>query len=452
MGEFRMPSLGADMDEGAIVEWLVGPGDPVSRGQVIAVVDTAKAAIEIESFENGVMEEILVEPGITVPVGTPLARIATASPGGPPAPELQPPKRAVPDPVSLPVAAPPVRHLARQLGVDLTSVVGTGAAGHISHDDVWRAAGVTLATPPPPSQVVKRARVTPRARKLAAERGLDLTGVPGTGAGGAVLAADVERVVRATAATSAPGDEPAALPERAAPGLGRQPVPGRAQTDRKEAMRAAIATLMARSAAEIPHYYVSSTIDVSVALDWLRAHNAELPAQKRVLRAAVFLRATALAARKVPELNGHWIDDRLQPADHVDLGVAVATRGGGLVTPAIPDAGELRVDELMARLADLVRRARGGALRQAEMAGATITVSSLGEAGPEALYGVIFPPQVALVGLGGIIERAWAVSGMLAVRPTITVTIAADHRASDGRTAAAFLAGFTHALDHPEEL
>ncbi len=450
MGEFRMPSLGADMDEGAIVEWLVGPGDPVSRGQVIAVVDTAKAAIEIESFETGVMEEILVEPGITVPVGTPLARIATASPGGPPAPEPQPPRQAVPDPISLPVAAPPVRHLARQLGVDLTSVVGTGAAGHISHDDVWRAAGVTLATPRPPSQVVKRARVTPRARKLAAERGLDLTGVPGTGAGGAVLAADVERVVRATEARSAAAEGSAAIPERAAPG--RQRVPGRAQGDRKEAMRAAIATLMARSAAEIPHYYVSSTIDVSAALDWLRAHNGELPAQKRVLRAAVFLRATALAATEVPDLNGHWIDDRLQPADHVDLGVAVATRGGGLVTPAIPDAGGMRVDELMARLADLVRRARGGALKQAEMSGATITVSSLGEAGPEALYGVIFPPQVALVGLGGIVERAWAVNGMLAVRPTITVTIAADHRASDGRTAAAFLATFTHALDHPEEL
>lgn len=217
-------------------------------------------------------------------------------------------------------------------------------------------------------------------------------------------------------------------------------------------MRAAIASLMARSAAEIPHYYVSQTLDLATPLAWLRTHNADLPAQHRVVRAALFLRATVMAALEVPDLNGHWVDGGLVPADHVDLGVAVATRGGGLVTPAITDAGALGIDELMARLADLVRRARGGNLRQAEMAGASITVSSLGEAGPDSLHGVIFPPQVALVGLGGIVDRPWAVDGMLAVRPTVTVTIAADHRASDGRTASAFLAAFARALNHPETL
>lgn len=217
-------------------------------------------------------------------------------------------------------------------------------------------------------------------------------------------------------------------------------------------MRTAIATLMSRSNTEIPHYYVTQTIDLAAALDWLRTHNAALPARQRVVPAALFLRATVIAAGAVPDLNGHWLDGQLRPADRVDLGVAVATRGGGLVTPAIPDAGPLRIDDLMARLADLVSRARRGNLTRAEMAGASITVSSLGESGPDTLYGVIFPPQVALVGIGGIVERPWAVNGMLTVRPTVTVALAADHRASDGRTASAFLAAFAHALEHPEEL
>lgn len=217
-------------------------------------------------------------------------------------------------------------------------------------------------------------------------------------------------------------------------------------------MRTAIANLMSRSNTEIPHYHVTQTMDLAAAMAWLRAHNATLPVAKRVLPAALFLRATVLAAAAVPDLNGHWVDGALRRAAQVDLGVAIALRGGGLVTPAIADAGALGIDELMAGLADLVSRARRGSLRQVEMAGATITVSALGETGPDALYGVIFPPQVALVGVGGIVERPWAIDGMLTVRPTTSIVLAADHRASDGRTASAFLAAFAHALEQPEEL
>ena len=233
---------------------------------------------------------------------------------------------------------------------------------------------------------------------------------------------------------------------------GQPPTAPTTSPDPKAAMRTAIANLMSRSNAEIPHYYVSHTMDLGSALAWLEAHNAELPAARRVLPAALFLRATVLAAREVPELNGHWIDGALIRSERVDLGVAVATRGGGLVTPALPDVGEMPIDELMAALVDLVGRARRGKLRQGQMAGASITVSSLGETGPDALFGVIFPPQVALVGVGGIVDRPWAVAGMLAVRPTVTITLAADHRASDGRTASAFLATFDRALQNPEEL
>jgi pyruvate dehydrogenase E2 component (dihydrolipoamide acetyltransferase) len=217
-------------------------------------------------------------------------------------------------------------------------------------------------------------------------------------------------------------------------------------------MRLATARLMARSAREIPHYYVTSTIDVAPMTAWLAAHNAALPVRQRVLPIAVLLRAVCKAATAVPDLNGHWIDDAFVPGDGVHLGVATATRGGGLVTPAVRDAGALDVDALMAALADLIRRARKGSLRSSEIAPGTLTVSSLADGGPDALFGVIYPPQVALVGVGGITERPWAVNGMLTVRPTVTITLAADHRATDGRTGAAFLAAIAGSLAHPEEL
>jgi pyruvate dehydrogenase E2 component (dihydrolipoamide acetyltransferase) len=205
-------------------------------------------------------------------------------------------------------------------------------------------------------------------------------------------------------------------------------------------------------AAQIPHYYVSRTVDVAAPLAWLRRHNADLPVRDRVIPTALLLRATVVAAQREPTLNGHWVDDAFVPAERVDLGVAVATRGGGLVTPQITDAGSLGVDATMAALSDLVRRVRSGGLRAAQMQPGTITVSALGESGPDALFGVIYPPQVALVGIGGIVERPWAVDGMLTVRPTVTLTLAADHRASDGRAGAAFLAALVAALSHPEDL
>lgn len=468
MGEFRMPSLGADMDVGTIIEWLVQPGDPVTRGQIVAVVDTAKAAIEIESFTDGVLQEILVRPGVAVPVGTPLALIGAAGeasggpePGGPSGAASQPlVARPRSGPPAGPRATPPVRHLAQQLGVVLDDVEGSGPGGHVTHEDVVRAAERGAAPPVPaptptagpatPAGAERtpapgRLRVTPRARRLAIELGVDLATVAGSGAHGAVLAGDVEDA----AARAAGGPRvPATGEPHPATGPPLPPPP----TDKKAAMRSAIANLMARSAREIPHYHVTQTMDLGPALTWLRSRNAELPARRRLVPAVLFLRATTIAAQAVPDLNGHWVDGALQRAARVDLGVAIALRGGGLVTPAIADAGALGVDELMAGLVDLVSRARRGSLRQVEMAGATITVSALGETGPDALYGVIFPPQVALVGVGGIVERPWAIDGMLTVRPTTSIVLAADHRASDGRTASAFLAAFAHALEQPEEL
>jgi pyruvate dehydrogenase E2 component (dihydrolipoamide acetyltransferase) len=360
-----MPSLGADMQEGTLLEWRVAPGDPVERGQVVALVDTDKAEIEIESFHAGTIEALLVDPGQTVPVGTPLARLAEAG-----------------QPAAAPAAAPP------------------------------------------------RVRASPLARRTAARFGVDLGALAGTGA--AITQRDVERAAGAPAASA-------------------QPAP-RARSPRARSPRGAIAALMARSKREIPHYYLGSSIDVTPALAWLEQHNAGRPLAGRILPAALFLKAVALAARAVPELNGFWRDGGFQPADSVHLAVAISLRGGGLVAPSIQNAESLGLDALMQALRGLVERARRGALRSSDVAGATLTVTALGDQGVEAVYGVIHPPQVALVGLGAVGERAWVHEGALAARKIVHASLSADHRASDGHDGARFLTRLAELLEQPEEL
>ena len=217
-------------------------------------------------------------------------------------------------------------------------------------------------------------------------------------------------------------------------------------------MRLAIARLMSRSKREIPHYYVSNTVDLGPALSWLRERNRSVPMSARMVPAALLLKAAALAARGVPELNGFWAEDHFVPAPVVHLGVAVSLRGGGQITPAIHDAADLPAAELMSRLRDLVSRARAGRLRGSELTDATITVTNLGDQGVESVTGVIYPPQVALVGLGKITERPWAVDGLLGIRPVVITTLAADHRATDGYAGARFLSLLAELLQEPEEL
>jgi pyruvate dehydrogenase E2 component (dihydrolipoamide acetyltransferase) len=208
---------------------------------------------------------------------------------------------------------------------------------------------------------------------------------------------------------------------------------------------------MARSKREIPHYYLATTVDLAATTAWLAETNEQRAVDGRILPAAVLLRAAALAARDVPVVNGFWIDG-FQAADAVHLGVAISLRGGGLVAPAIHDADQLPLADLMASLRDLVQRARAGRLRASELTDATITVTNLGDLGVDEVFGVIHPPQVAIVGLGRVTEQPWAVDGMLGVRPVVRATLAADHRASDGHDGARFLAAFDHLLQRPEEL
>jgi pyruvate dehydrogenase E2 component (dihydrolipoamide acetyltransferase) len=452
-----MPVLGADMDEGTVLEWLVKPGDEVRKGDVIAVIDTAKSAIDVESFCAGTVEKLVVDVGETVPVGTVLAAIS--EPAGR--------KHEAAATTATPAAAlsPVIRHRARELGVDLSKIHGSGPAGSVTRNDVERAAAAVTtrptATEPVPAAPAQAARtrpaaqpaarnpVTPRARRVAAELGVDLDAVSGTGPNGTVREADVRRA----AAIAQPGltaETAAAAPLTAA--LLKTAPAERSAGDRALSVRRAIARLMARSKREIPHYYVSNTADMTIAMRWLKERNRELAVTERLVPAVLLLKATALAAQQVPELNGYWTDDQLRPAEAVNLGLAISLRGGGLLTPAIHDAASLSVDQLMARMRDLVVRARSGRLRGSELTDGTITVTNLGDQGVESVFGVIYPPQVALVGFGKIKERAIAVNGLVGARPVVVTTLAADHRATDGYTGARFLVKISELLDRPEEL
>ena len=375
------------MEAGTLVEWLVQPGSTVSRGDMIAVVETQKGAIEIEVFQNGTVDSLLVDPGSTVPVGTPLAVIADGAGGA----------GGVPEPSTIePTVAP----------TPIAPVVSP----------------VTVTAPPARGE---RVRASPAARKLASETQVDLAALSGSGAGGAILYADVERA--------------------------RQREPGRADGG-MTAMRSAIAAAMARSKREIPHYYLEHQIDVTGVQDWLVGVNAERPPADRLLGGAVYLKAIAVALRKFPELNGVFEDGRFQPSDAIHVGAAISIRGGGLVAPAIHDTDQLSLDQVMARLGDLTKRVRAGRFRSSELADPTVTVSSLGERGVGLLFGVIYPPQVALIGLGRVEERPWVVDGAVRPRAVITATLAADHRVSDGHRGALFLRKLDEHLQHPEAL
>ena len=193
-------------------------------------------------------------------------------------------------------------------------------------------------------------------------------------------------------------------------------------------------------------------MDLAAALGWLHERNRELDVGRRLVPAALLLRAVALAVERHPELNGHWVDDAFRPCQRVHLGVAVSLRGGGLVAPALRDAQDLPLPELMARLKDLVARARTGTLRGSELSDPTITVTNLGEQGVESVHGVIYPPQVALVGAGRVTDQPRAVGGLLGIRPCLTLTLAADHRATDGYTGGRFLTEVDRLLQIPEAL
>lgn len=402
---FRMPSLGADMTEGRITEWLVQPGERVERGQIVVIVETDKADIDVEVFEPATVTRLIVAEGDLVPVGAPIAELA--------------PDTAPPSPGGSRVTSPVIRHLAEELHVDPSGVRGTGPGGRVRRDDI-----VTAGAPPRRATdrlhpLADRQRITPRARWLLAEHGLSVDDFTGHG-----LVTGDDVIARA------------AEPEL-------EPV------DRSEAMRRRIAGLMATSWKEIPHFHVSSRIDLQPVTARLAVTNADRPAGDRIVVGAMLLAATARAAAAVPACNGWWRDGRFEAATTVDLGVVLSLRSGGIIVPTIPNADQLGPRELMAHLDELVQRARQGRLRASDLHEASITATNLGDRGADTVSGVIHPPQVALVGFGTVHDELWPIEGDAVVRPTVQASLAGDHRAIDGLTASRFLTRLRTVLDGP---
>lgn len=398
-----LPSLGSDMDYGSVVSWEVAVGDRVERGDVVAIVETEKADVDVEVWSSGIVVELLAPLGEELPVGAPLltidrteAAIDASSPSEPvttetakesPAMELDP-TQAHPEPAPTPTPT----------GPPLPKPTHRGSASRVA--------------------------ATPWARRAAEQREVSLDSIRGSGPDGAVLARDLPRLDQATPSSSQP---PRA--ERIEPPL---------RADRS--IRAVIARRMTEANRTIPHYHLQRDIDVSDMLDALEEHNRARPIADRVLPAAVVLWAVARAASAVPALNGTWVDDSFQPSSTVDLAVAISLRSGGVVTPMIAGAELLDVSETMRELRLRTSGARRGALRSSWMAEASITVTNLGDLGADRVSGIIFPPQVALVGIGRIHRAPWVVDERVEPRSVLTATLSADHRATDGVVGSRFLA------------
>ncbi|KYJ86605.1 dihydrolipoamide acetyltransferase family protein [Sulfurovum riftiae] len=404
MSLFKMPSLGADMESGTLMEWKVKEGDRVKKGQVIAEVESNKGVIDVEIFEDGVVDKLLVEPGTTCAVGTPIASIRgeneTAEASA--AEEVPTEKSEAPKAEEKPVKASEEKEEAAKVQESAKEEMPEVSAGSSEHE----------------------VRVSPAARKRAKELGVDLE----------ALAAKIE------------GKIGTAEVEAAAATVEKKKRGG------SDSMRKAIAAAMSRSNAEIPHYYLSTSINMTPALEWLAEQNEKRSIKERILPAALTIRAVVKALQAVPELNGFWQDDALQMSGTISPGVAIAKREGGLVTPALLNAQEMDLDGTMKAFHDLITRTRSGKLRSSEITQQTIVITNLGDLGVEEVFGVIYPPQVALVGLGRIVDAPWVVGDALAVRKVMRATLAGDHRATDGRTGALFLNKLDALLQNPEEL
>ncbi len=395
MSEFLMPSLGADMEAGTLTEWYVKPGDKVKRGDAIAEVETQKGLIDIEVYEDGMIEKLLVKVGDKVPVGSVLALIRGEK------------------------GAVGVTEAKKQVSEKIKVVFPSEKKNAVSRT----------------VRDLKRIKISPLACRLAEELGVDLSKVKGTGEGGVIHREDIENAAKL---------------------LKQSPVVEGTEVKRiagyQDKMRMAIAAAMSRSNREIPHYYLESRVDLKCALNWLETENKKRSIKERILQPVLLVKAVAKSLTVVPQLNGYWQDNQLQIQEAINIGFAISLRQGGLVIPAILNADMKSLDDLMRDMIDVTIRARESKLRSIELSSSTITVTNLGERGAEKVFGVIYPPQVAIVGFGKVMEQPWASNGMVGVHPVVTITLAADHRATDGHTGSRFLEALNNFLQKPETL
>lgn len=404
--DITMPALGADMNEGTLLEWQVKPGDVVEKGATLAIIETSKGAIDMESYHSGTISELLAEPGTKLPVGSIMGHMTADSST---VFKTNEPK------INAPIAD--------------THTATTTIEQPTEQSEKQAEKEPALQTFNYDEQ---RQYASPIARKTAHLSGINLSAITGSGPQGAVLLRDINPK------GSFPVKEPVSKTDSSSPEI--------------SPMRKAISDAMSRSKKEIPHYYLALDINLTKAQQWLVEQNQQREPEKRLLLPAVLLTAIARKLTKFPDLNGFYQDEHFTSSSDINIGNTISLREGGLVIPAILNADQLTLDQTMEALRDLAERSRYGRLRSSEISAGTITVTSIGERGADSITGVIYPPQVAIIGLGRLRQIPIANDGQIEIADVMTVTLAADHRVTDGITGAHFLNALSKQLQHPEDL
>ncbi len=423
-----MPALELAQESGTVLHWLKSPGDTVTKGEPLVEIETDKVTTEIEAPASGVLGDVTARAGDVVPVGQTIALIfapdEARSVGR--APAVAPPPRAggataVPAPAATVKASPLARRIAQEHGVDLAQV--TAAGGKIEKADVLAHIASQQESAAVDGTAARLTAASPKARRLAAERGLDIRALRGSGPGGAVLAADI-----------------------AAAELREAPSPPRAEARGVGTVWRIMAERMTASWTSAPHFYLFREVNVSRLISWRERASTQTGA--RITYTDLLVKLVAAALSRHPGVNASWKDGAIVRNAHINIGLAVAI-DAGLVVPVIHRADTLSLAEIAARREDMVSRGQAGTLRPADIQGGGFTVSNLGMYGVDAFNAIVNPPQVAILAVGRIADRVIAVKGQPAVQPTMMLTLSCDHRALDGARGAQFLGALADLLEEP---
>ena len=466
-----MPKMGYDMREGTVVRWYKQEGDEVARGEVIADIETDKATVEFEAFTSGILHKLVAQEGVPVPVGEAIAVIGDAGeelglapvetvaveeaavPSAAPAPDSTEVVTSAPARSDGEVRASPIaRRLAREQGIDLTRVTGTGPGGRIVEQDILEYKPADGAAPEvenvAAAQPAGGARSSPLARRLARERGIDLTQVVGTGPDGRIVEKDILEYV---------GPAPAPLPPEPAVAVApvSMPLEGAAEPAGERVdlsrMRQVIARVTGDSKRDAPHFYVTAEVDMGKAMSLRRDINDALPADNRVSVNDLVVRACAIALGRHPKFNAFFREDHLQYNTDINIGIAISLEAG-LIVPGISNCGGKSLAEIAAASKDLIARANSGSLRNDEYSGTTFSVSNLGMFDVDSFAAIIFPPHAAVLAVGTVKEQPVVRDGQLAVGQVMKATLSTDHRVADGAEAAQFLVEVKGLLEKPVSL
>ena len=430
-----MPALELAQDSGKVLQWLRAPGDTVRKGEPLLEIETDKATVEIEAPASGVLREVTARPGDVIPVGQTIALIFAADEvGTAPATAPAAPGASAPAPVAaaVPKVSPLARKVAEQHGVDLAQVTAT--RGRIEKADVL--AFVERRSPAKPGNgpAPRLAPASPKARRLASERGLEVTDLRGSGPGGAVLTADVLAAApRPTA--PAPAHVAAVAPAATPAGAPRVGTIWRVMVER-----------MTQSWTTAPQFHLVREVNASRLVSWRK--RAVERTGVRVTYTDLLAKLVAAAIAQHPGVNASWQDGGIVRQADINIGLAVAI-DDGLVVPVIHHADRLGLAALVAEREALVGRAQAGKLRPADISGGGFTISNLGMYGVDGFTAIVNPPQAAILAVGRIADRVVPVNGQPAVQPMMVLTLSCDHRALDGARGAQFLATLADLVEEP---